>query len=99
MSSEYYFVRLLKPVKAGAPGIFDGLCQPLIADAPAGKRVRMYGENALEAARNGHVEMLSPGPRAILAKEKETANKKPTKKDVSKKGTYRTRVEIADVDA
>jgi len=84
----FYVVKLLKPVAANADGIYDMICQPLRAAAPAGRRVRMQAGDALEAARAGHVEMLSPDGKKTLEVEVKTQPRK--------KATYKTRVETPD---
>lgn len=84
-----YVVRLEKPVKAGAKGIYDMIGNPLVADAPAGRRVRMSKEDALKAAQAGYVVMLSPdGIREL----KDLPSEEPPKR------VYKTRQQKADVD-
>lgn len=83
-----YIVRLLKPVKAGTEGVYDMIGAPLGVDAPPGRRVRMEQDDAIKAARAGHVAMLSPDGLRVLREA-------PT----PEKATYKTRQQKADVDA
>jgi hypothetical protein len=96
-----YIVRTRKDVKAGTPGYYDMLGNPIRQDAPAGRRLRMEPDHAKALAHKGDVEMLSPDGVKEMANEPapKPVSKAKAKPPAEKQPTYKTRVEKPETQA